>query len=88
MTRAGDEPFPWELLVPRVLHHMQVEIIEAMWWIGRPLAASELNRVLDGAYGVSHVGYHVSALAKLGALRKVGEEPVRGAIKSYYVLAL
>jgi hypothetical protein len=87
MRRAGGEPFQWESLVPRLLHPMQVEIIEAMWWIGRPLAASELEEVFDRAYGLSHINYHVVRLKKLGALRKVGREEVRGATKNYYVVA-
>jgi hypothetical protein len=88
MRRAGGEPFEWELLVPRLLHHMQVEIIEAMWWIGRPLAASELEEVFDGTYSLSHLDYHMRRLVKFRVLRKVRRERVRGATKNYYILAL
>jgi hypothetical protein len=86
IAETGDEPFPWDALVSRVLHPVQVQIIEAMRWIGRPLASSELCKVFDDAYTVSHLGYHVSALADLSVLREVGKEQVRGATKHYYVL--
>jgi hypothetical protein len=87
MTRAGDEPFQWDVLVSRVLHPIQVQIIEAMGWIGRPLASSELCKVFDDAYTVPHLGYHVGALAKLDVLQGIRTEQVRGATKRYYVLA-
>jgi hypothetical protein len=87
MTEAGDEPFEWDALVSRVLHPVQVQTIEAMRWIGRPLASSELCKIFDDAYTVSHLGYHIGALAKLDVLQAVGEEQVRGATKHYYVLA-
>jgi hypothetical protein len=86
MATTGNEKFDWESLVPRVLHPMQVEIIEAMVWIGRPLSASELRLVFEEAHGLSHVAYHVDRLADLKALRKAGGEQVRGTYKSYYVL--
>lgn len=82
---AGDERFPWDTLVSRVLLPVKVEIIEAMWRIGLPLAASDLLLVLDKVYSLSLVDYHVKELAKLGALRQVRTEPVRGALKHYFV---
>jgi hypothetical protein len=84
---AGGERFPWATLVSRVLLPVKVEIIEAMWWIGLPLAASDLLLVLDKGYSLSLLDYHVKALAEIGALRAVGTEPVRGALKHYYVTA-
>lgn len=86
MTSAGDEPFQWDALVSRVIHPIQVQTIEAMRWIGRPLASSELCKIFDDAYSVSLMGYHVGALAKLDVLRGTGTEQVRGATKHYYAL--
>jgi hypothetical protein len=83
---AGDGRFPWGALVSRVLLPVKVEIIEAMWWIGLPLAASDLLLVLDRVYSLSLLDYHVKELAKLGALRPVGTEPVRGTLKHFYVI--
>lgn len=84
---VGDERFPWDALVSRVVLPVKVEIIEAMWWIGLPLAASDLLLVLDRKYSLSLLDYHVKELAKLGALRLVGSEPVRGSVKHYYLTA-
>jgi hypothetical protein len=86
-AEAGDEHFPWGTLVSRVLIPVKVEIIEAMWWIGLPLAASDLLLVLERDYSLSLLDYHVKELAKLEALRLVGTEPVRGTLKHYYVIA-
>src|ERR1700735_5045481 len=86
-ANAGDERFPWDALVSRVLLPVKVEVIEAMWWIGQPLGASDLLLVLDKGYSLSLLDYHVKELAKLGALRLVGTEPVRGTLKHYYLAA-
>jgi hypothetical protein len=87
-TDAGDERFPWDTLVSRVLLPVKVEVIEAMWWIGLPLAASDLLLVLDKDYSLSLIDYHMKALAKLGALQLVKTEPVRGALKHSYVVTV
>lgn len=85
---AGGEQFDWSLLVPRTIHEVQVAIIEAMEWIGQPLAPSELVHVIgevgDEKFGLSHVSYHMVKLAELGAVKIVKAEPVRGAEKHYY----
>jgi len=85
---AGGEQFDWGLLVPRTIHEVKVTIIEAMEWIGQPLAASELAFVVDEIdnekFGLSHVAYHVNKLEEMGALKVVRTEQVRGALKKYY----
>lgn len=80
------ESFSWEALVPRLVHPVKVEIIEAMSWIGLPLSATDLDRVLRGQIGVSLLSYHLRKLAEVGALRKVRREPVRGAVQTFYAL--
>lgn len=84
---AGDERFHWDALVSRVLHPVQVAIIEAALWIGLPLAPSDLARMLGGDITLQHAGYHVRALVDLEILELVDTEPVRGATKHYYVMA-
>jgi hypothetical protein len=85
---AGGERFDWSLLVPRTVHPLKVAIIEAIEWIGEPMAASELVNVVDEIdnekFGLSHVSYHMNRLEELGALNVVRREQVRGAMKSYY----
>jgi hypothetical protein len=88
VTTSGVELFKWDVLVARAVHPIQVAVIEAMQWIDRPLATSELSKLFDNAYSVSHLGYHVTALAKMEAIRATHCERVRGTIKQYYVLAI
>lgn len=85
MTVEGDEPdFDWAWLVPRLVHPIKVAIVEAMLWIDRPISASELEKVFDGEIGLGLVSYHMKELAKLGAIAKVGERQVRGALQNFY----
>jgi hypothetical protein len=49
-------------LLSRV-HPSKVLIIEAMQWIDRPMSASELGEVLDGALSSAVVSYHLRSLA-------------------------
>lgn len=81
----------WDALIGRVVHPTQLAIIEAMLWIGRPMSASELVAVFDDEeeLGFSSVSYHVRRLADdLGALKVVRRRPVRGAIETFYRLAI
>jgi DNA-binding transcriptional ArsR family regulator len=78
--------FDWEALVPLLVHPVKVEIIEAMSWIGLPLSATDLDRVLRGQIGVSLISYHLRKLTEVGALRLDRKEAVRGAVQTFYVL--
>jgi len=87
-TAASPQPtFDWEALVPLLVHPVKVEIIEAMTWIGLPLSATDLDRILHGHVGVSLLSYHLRKLAEVGALKRVRREPVRGAVQTFYALA-
>lgn len=87
LSGAGDGRFHWDALVSRVLHPVQVAIIEAALWVGLPLAPSDIARMSGGDYNVQHTGYHVGVLVDLEILELVDTEPVRGATKHYYLLA-
>jgi DNA-binding transcriptional ArsR family regulator len=78
--------FDWEALVPLLVHPVKVEIIEAMSWIEAPLSATDLDRILVGRIGVSLISYHLRKLAELGAIEKVRQEMVRGAVQTFYAL--
>jgi len=84
---APAQAFNWEALVPRLVHPVKVEIIEAMSWIGLPLSATDLDRILRGRVGVSLLSYHLRKLAEVGALERVRREAVRGAVQTFYALA-
>src|SRR5689334_4410066 len=73
-TAAPVQPalaFNWETLVPLLVHPVKVEVIEALAWIGLPLSATDLDRILRGRVGVSLLSYHLRKLAEVGALERV-----------------
>jgi hypothetical protein len=79
----------WAALAACLLHPLQLQIIEAMRWIDRPLSASELVKVFSEEQHLSAVAYHVRRLAELGALKPTGRRrPVRGSIERFYRLGL
>ena len=83
----GSEPvsFDWAGLVPHLVHPVKLAIIEAMRWSGQPLSASDLSRVLEGqGHSVGVISYHVNGLAKVGAVVKVRQRAVRGAVEKFY----
>lgn len=80
------EPFDWSALVPHLIHPTKVFVIEAMLWIDRPLSASELEKVLDGAVVVSNISYHVRSLARAGVLQLVEKQRIRGTWRRRYAL--
>jgi DNA-binding transcriptional ArsR family regulator len=79
--------FDWSLLVPYLIHPLRVAIIEAMAYLGQPLSASDLRKLLDTAeFHLSLISYHAKKLRKAGALVQVRERKVRGSIEKFYVL--
>ena len=84
----GDEQFNWDLLVSRIVHPIQVVTIEALNWIGLPLAPTDLVEMFEHRpYTSSHIGYHFVALSERNVIELVDTAAVRGATKHFYVLA-
>lgn len=83
---SSPRAFDWEALVPLLIHPVKVEIIEAMAWVGLPLSATDLDRILRGQIGVSLLSYHLRKLTEVGALERVRQEQVRGAMQTFYAL--
>lgn len=81
---AGDDHFPWGSLASRVLHPIQVVMLEAIGRIGLPVSPVDVAHMCDGEYSLSLVGYHAKALAERGIIEVVGTEPVRGALRHLY----
>jgi hypothetical protein len=79
--------FEWAALVPRLVHPLKVAIIEALEWIELPLSAKDVDLVFDEEFGLSLVSYHMRKLADVGAIEKVEQRAVRGALQSFYALA-
>ena len=87
MTPGGQWSFNWDSLISLSVHPVKVAIIEAMQWIGVPLSPKELDRIFDEQFGVSLVSYHMRTLADAGAVKRVRQQAVRGAVQSFYVLS-
>ena len=89
MIEGSDPDQFWATLGARLLHPVQVQIIEAMLWIDYPLSASELVKVFGGKPHLSKLAYHVRRLKSLGALRPAGShQPTKGSIEKLYLLRL
>lgn len=67
----------WSELVPKLVHPTKVIILEAMSRIGRPMSASELEKVADGSTALNSFSYHLDRLFKVGALAVVGKVKAR-----------
>lgn len=81
----GDGGLDWGALLSRSVHPTRLWIIEAMRVIDRPLSASELEDVFEGKQSTSAISYHVTTLAKIGIVKQVEMQQVRGAWKRLYV---
>jgi hypothetical protein len=75
------EDFCWGELAARVLHPVQVEVIEALRWIDRPLTATDLLRVLDSKRIGLRIEHHLKRLTRLNALAAVDAEKMRTPIR-------
>ncbi len=84
MTVGPGSTFDWDALVPYLIHPLKVAIVETISWIDMPLSASELARIFMSEFELSLVSYHLTKLAQVGAVVKVGQRPVRGALQSFY----
>jgi hypothetical protein len=67
-----------------VLHPVRVAVIEALAHIGQPLSATDMRKIFDEEFDLSLVSYHVVQLAKLKAIVKVRQRPVRGSVEKFY----
>ena len=64
----------WAGLVGRVLHPIQVQIIEALRWIDQPLSVGEFVEIAEGELQCSVFIRHIRRLSKLGAI-ELAERP-------------
>ncbi len=84
------ESFDWTQFT-RLVHPMQVAIVEALLWIGKPLSAKDFSQLFAGQIAhasakTSYMSYHVRELAKVGVLERTGTESVRGAVRRFYFI--
>lgn len=81
----GGGRLDWGALLSRSVHPTRLWIIEAMRVIDRPLSASELEDVFEGRQSTSAISYHMNTLAKIGIVKQVEMQQVRGTWKRLYV---
>src|ERR1700709_2256059 len=74
LSQGDQSLFEWGELVARIVHPLQVAIIEALLWIGQPLSPTELAKSFDEPTGhyLALVSYHVTHLKKMGVLVPIG----------------
>ena len=85
MAMTEDERSIWEALAPVILHPIQVAILEALEWIERPLSATELAKLFgdpDITHSLTH--YHLTALAKAGAIEIKDSRKARGSTEWFF----
>lgn len=80
----GSAQLDWGALLSLSVHPTRLWIIEAMRVIDQPLSASELERIFDGEQSTSAISYHVNTLAKVGIVKQVEMQQVRGTWKRLY----
>jgi hypothetical protein len=77
LFERSENPVNWTMLVPKLVNPAKVTIIEAMLWIGRPMSATELEKVACGDTALKSFSYHLKRLAKEGVLEVVGKLKAR-----------
>lgn len=78
----------WATLVAGVLHPVQVEIMEALAWIDRPLSVEELAEIVGRPHHRPHIAHHLRRLRRIGAIRLAERWPLQGVVESRFQLAL
>jgi hypothetical protein len=85
--RIGRPPMVWDELLSAFIHPIKVAIVEAMLWINEPVSPKLLDLVFDEKFGLSLVSYHLRSLFDNNLVEKAGNEPVRGALQTFYVVS-
>lgn len=83
---GGEGEFCWASLVARVLHPTDVQIIEALRWIGQPLSAADLGQIFDGEVSWRLLGHHMRRLARLEAVELLRAPTLRNVTDVFYRL--
>jgi hypothetical protein len=86
-SEAAEATVDWNGLLVRLLHETQLQIIEAMGWVNRPMSASQLVQVFDESTTLASVAYHVRRLREIGILKLSWLRPVRGTKERLHRLA-
>jgi hypothetical protein len=70
-STGSDPKLSWDAFVLSHLHPTKFIIVEAMRWIGRPISATELERIVGGELELTHFPYHLKRLVAMEVLEVV-----------------
>ena len=76
----------WAVLARRLLHRIQVEIIEAMQRAEESMSARDLAKVIAGVEPGTLANHHLRRLRALGAIEYTGSQAPRNPIDATYRL--
>lgn len=76
----------WAALARRLLHRIQVEVIEAMQAVDGPMSARDLAKVIADVEPDTLANHHLRRLRKLGAIAAAGGEVSRNPLDTSYRL--
>jgi DNA-binding transcriptional ArsR family regulator len=86
-TEPGAAAVDWDGLLAHLLHPTQLQIIEAMHWIYRPVSAGQLVQIFDrDRKDLSAMSYHLRRLKTLKIVRFSSVSRIRGARERLYTL--
>ncbi len=80
--------FCWGTIVAKVIHPIDVQIIEALRWIEQPLSAGDLAQLFNDGHSWAKIGRHLRRLAKLDAIEISEPITLRKAIDVRYRLVV
>lgn len=82
----GEPEFCWGQLAARVVHPVDVQIIEAFQWIDEPLSTADLAQLFEGKRSWAALRHHVRRLFKLDAIELAEAPTTRDVTKVRYCL--
>lgn len=76
----------WATVARRLLHRIQVEVIEAMQQAEQPMSARDLAKVIAGVEPGAFAHHHLRRLRALGVIEYTGSQAPRNPIDATYRL--
>lgn len=76
----------WAVLARRLLHRIQVEIIEALQLSEKSMSARELSLAIDGVEAAYLAQHHLPRLRRIGAVAYAGGQPSPNPVDVHYRL--
>ena len=78
----------WEEAATRMMHPVQLLVLEALSRIELPVSAKVMEQVSGEQIPLANFSYHITRLASLGLLELVDAQPRRGVSEKFYDLRM